>query len=185
MTNSAWAELGLTWPELALTVVTATGIYVAIIAFSRVFGSRQFSTSTSYDLAFTFALGSLVGRVILVRTSLLTAVIGLLTLFLLHSAAGWLHHNVQAFHRLMQNRPVLLVAHGRVLEDSLRRARTSHAEVYQQLRLAGYGSLDEVEAVILERNGAISVIRAGTRLDEQLFTEIADREKLLDVGDSR
>ena len=184
MLTSMWTELGMTWSEAALTVVTAVGIYAAIISFSRIFGQRQFSTSSTYDLAFTFALGSLVGRVILVRTSLLTAVVGLATMFVLHGITGWLHHNVPLIHRAIQNRPVLLVANGEVLEENLKRARTSHLEVYQQIRLAGLGRLEEVKAVILERNGQMSVIHAGTQLEERLLTEVLDHQQRLGTDDA-
>ena len=174
----------MTWQETVLTVVTATGIYMAIIVFSRIFGQRQFATSTTYDLAFTFAMGSLVGRVILVRTSLLTAVVGLATMFVLHLVTGWLHHNVRAVHRAIQNNPILLVAHGTLLHDNLRRAKTSDREVHQQVRLAGMGTLDDVEAVILERNGQMSVLTSGTALDGRLFTDVHDRDVLLNADQS-
>lgn len=101
--TSAPAQLGLTWTDAVLVVITALGIYVTMIVLSRWFGPRQFATSTSYDLAFTFALGSVIGRVILVRTSLAAAVLGLATLFILHAAFGRLHHSVPAIHELMQN----------------------------------------------------------------------------------
>ena len=180
MSSSLFAELGMTWDEAALTVLTAVGIYAAIIAFSRVFGQRQFSTSSSYDLAFTFALGSLVGRVVLVRTSLLTAVLGLAVMFTLHAVTGWLHHNVRAVHRAIQNPSILVVAHGRVLEKGMRMAKLSHAELQQQLRLAGVGALDQVDAVVLERNGRVSVISAGTPLDERVFDSVPNRGELFD-----
>lgn len=182
VSHSMWSELGMTSEEAALTVLTATGIYAAIILFSRIFGQRQFAMSSTYDLAFTFALGSLVGRVILVRTSLLTAVVGLATMFVLHGVTGWLHHNVTAVHRAIQNNPILLVAHGQVLDHNLRRARTSRVEVYQQVRLKGVGTLGQVQAAILERNGQMSVIRVGTELDESVFTEVHDHERLLGSG---
>lgn len=68
------ARLGLSWTEALLVVVTAAVIYVTVTVLSRIFGQRQFSVTTSYDLAFTFALGSVIGRVILVRTTLAAGV---------------------------------------------------------------------------------------------------------------
>lgn len=172
------SELGLTWPEAVLVVLTAAVVYLLVVVLSRVFGQRQFSQSSTYDLAFVFALGSLVGRVILVRTSLLAAVLGLVTMFTLHFATGWLHHRSATVHRLMQNQPVLLAAHGRVLEDNLRLAHTSHVELYRQLRLSGRASLDGVAAVILEPNGQTSVISDGDRLDPDLLDEVIGVERL-------
>ena len=180
MSGSMWAKLGMTWEDAALTVVTAVGIYLAIIVFSRLFGQRQFSTASSYDLAFTFAMGSLVGRVILVRTSLSTAVLGLATMFTIHAVTGWLHHHVAVIHRAVQNRPIMVVAHGRVLEDGMRTAKLSHAELHQQVRLAGMATLEAVDAIILERNGQMSVIAEGTPLDERVFVGVPNRAELFD-----
>lgn len=167
-----WSELGITWPQLWLTVVSAVGVYVAILVLSRLFGQRQFTATSSYDLAFTFALGSLVGRTVLVRVSLLGALVALCTMFALHTCTTWLHHNSAAAHRLIQNRPVLLATDGRLLPDALRRTGTSEVEVFQALRLAGRGSFDHVAAVVLERNGRVSVIGASERIDAEVFTEV-------------
>lgn len=165
MSTSALSELSLSWTEAWLTVLTATGIYFATILFSRIFGQRQFATSSSYDMAFVFALGSVIGRVVLVRTSLLTAVLGLATLFVLHSATGWLHHHVRFVHELVQNPPILVVADGELLVDSLERAHVSRDELRQALRLAGVTSMDEVSAVVLERSGSLSVLRGDVEPD--------------------
>ena len=174
----AVSELGISWTQTGLVVVTAAVVYAATIALSRLFGQRQFATSSTYDLAFVFAIGSVVGRVILVRTSLLASLIGLLTLFLLHAGTGWLHHRSELAHRLLENRSILLVAHGNVLDDNLRRAHVSHAELLEELRLAGHGSLDEVAAATLERNGTISVVSADTPLDPALFDRVVGAEHL-------
>ncbi len=155
------SSLGVSWTDLWLTLLTAIGIYATMLLLSRLYGPRHFSRFTTYDLVLVFAMGSLIGRVILVRTSLGDAVVGLVAMFTLHAAVGWLHHNVAAFHRFSQNRPVLLLAHGVVLEENLRRAHTSRFELYQQLREHGVASLDGVSAVILEpRLGAGFVVAA-------------------------
>lgn len=173
-----WKELGVSWGEAGLTVLIAVVIYSAIILFSRIWGQRQFATSSTYDLAFIFAMGSLVGRVLLVRTSLANALVGLLAMFSLHSTVGWLHHHVDWIHRTIQNRPILLLAHGRVIGDNLDRANTSRYEVDEALRLEGLGSPDDAAAVILERNGDFTVIEASRALDPDVFEEVVGREHL-------
>lgn len=178
MAQRMMAELGMTWHDFWLTLITATGVYFGIILLSRVFGQRQFAQSSTYDLAFIFALGSLTGRVLLVRTSLANAAVGLLAMFVLHSVTGWLHHHVAPVHRAIQNRPVLLVNDGIVLDDALRRVHMSRLELYQDLRLQGHGSLEGLATVILERNGSISVLPRGTQLDPELFGEVVGRERI-------
>lgn len=167
-----WNELGITWSQLWLTVVSAVGVYVGILVLSRIFGQRQFASSSTYDLAFNFAMGSLIGRTLLVRVSLLNALVALSVMFVLHAATGWMHHHIQVVHDLIQNQPVMLAAHGHILDEALRRTGTSRSEVYQAVRLKGFGSLDEVAAVVLERNGQFSVVSRSQRLDEDAFAEV-------------
>lgn len=173
-----WTQLGMTWSQVWLTIATAIGVYAAILALSRLFGQRQFATSSTYDLAFTFAMGSLIGRAVLVHVSLLNAVVALATMFVLHAATGWLHHHSDWVHNLIQNRPVLLYANGRMLDDALRSTGTSHVEVFQAARIQGLGSLDEIAAVLLERNGRVSFINHSQRLDAEVFAEVAGNDTL-------
>lgn len=170
--------LALSWEEAWLSVVVATSIYVLAILLTRLFGQRQLTTWASYDLIFVFAIGSIIGRVILVRTSLGVAAVGLVTMFSLHAGAAWLHRHSAVAHRLTQNRPILLVAKGHILHDGLRAARVSTFEVHQQLRLNGHGSLAGVKAVILERSGTMSVIGSDQVLDPSLFAEVQGTEQL-------
>lgn len=177
-----WAELGVSWHEAGLVVITAAGIYLGMLLLSRVFGQRSFSSATTYDLPFVFAIGSIIGRVILVRTSLVAALLGLLAMFVLHHVTGFLHHRVPAFHRVSQNRPTLLVADGQVLDDRVRDAGTSDLEIYEALRLHGLASLSDVLAVVLERNGEFSVVARGTSVEPEVWQEVAGADRLPRAG---
>lgn len=59
-------------------------------------------------------------------------------------------------------------ARPKIVEDELR----------QQLRLAGIHRYDEVAAVILERTGAISVLRRGETIAPELLTGVRGHERL-------
>lgn len=171
-------QLGITWTDAWLTIVSAVGIYAAVVGLSRVFGQRQFGRVTTYDLPFVFAMGTMVGRVVLVRTTLLGGVLGLTVMFLLHAATGALHHRYHEVHRITENSPVLLVVDGAFVEDHLERAHTSDLEVREQIRLAGFGQLEDVGAVVMERTGAMSVIGRDSHLDRELFVDVAGAERL-------
>ncbi len=172
------SQFGMPWSDVWVTVVTAAGVYVLVVALSRLFGQRQFSRLTAYDLPFVFALGSLVGRVILIRTTLAGAAVGIGTMFVLHAGSAWLHHRVPFVHRMTENRPILLVSGGELLPENVRRAGTSELEIHEKLRLAGVGSMAEVEAAIIERTGDISIVRVGQPLDVTMFGDVWGSEQL-------
>ncbi len=67
----------------------------------------------------------------------------------------------------------MLLAHeGRLLRHNMDRAHVVEDEIRQKLRLAGIHRLDQVQAVVLERNGAVSVIRAGEDVDTWLLSDV-------------
>lgn len=173
-----WHELGISWTGAGLTVISATVLYAAVIAFSRLFGQRQFATSSTYDLAFIFALGTIIGRAILVSTTLANALVALAAMFALHTVVNRAHHRLATVHRTIQNKPILLLAHGKIIDENMDRAHTSVFEVHEAIRLEGLGSPDDVAALILERNGDFTVIERGRDLDPEVFEEIVGRQHL-------
>jgi uncharacterized membrane protein YcaP (DUF421 family) len=70
------------------------------------------------------------------------------------------------------------MANGAVLPDNLRKAKIVEDELRQKLRLAGIRRYDDVAAVILERTGAISVLRQRETIAPELISDIRDRELL-------
>ncbi len=56
--------------------------------------------------------------------------------------------------------PTLVVRHGEILHDALRRARLTRGELDQAVRSAGVGCLHELGAVVLETDGSLSVVPA-------------------------
>lgn len=115
--NAAMAsQLGLSWTELWFALLTAVG--ATMIALSRLYGQRQFSTSSSCDPRVHVQSGVGDRSRGLVRTSRSVAVAGLVTLFCLHTMTGWLHEQSTIAHRAVQNRPVVLFASGRIVEHN-------------------------------------------------------------------
>jgi len=55
----------------------------------------------------------------------------------------------------------------------MRRAHVVEDEVRQAARRAGARSLDELQCVVLERNGALSVVRFGQPVDPWLLEDLA------------
>lgn len=181
--TSEWSrQLGVSWTEVWIAVVAATGIYATVLVLTRLGGQRSLASFSTFDIAVSVAIGALVGRVVLVRTSLLAGVVGLVLLFALQAGTGLLRDHTSVGRRLLDNPPLLLVAHGEILRENLRRARLNELDVYEQLRRNGHTSLEEVYAVVLEPSGAVSVIAADVAaVDPGIFTRVLGREHLADV----
>lgn len=165
-------DLGATWGELAAVVITTAGMYLALVLLVRVVGQRSLASMSGFDVGCVVALGAVVGRTVLLETpTLLVGVVALLALFAMQGLLGLLRQN-RGFDRWVNRSPVLLMDGERLLRDNLRRAHVAEDELRQRLRLAGIRRLDEVQCVVLERNGTVSVIRRGDDVDPWLLADV-------------
>lgn len=157
-------DYSLTWDEALSVALSAAGLYAVLLLTLRVTGRRLVAPLTTYDVAAGIALGAIFGRAVLGYTPTLpAAVIGMATLVLLHTGTR------RAGAGLLRSEgPLLLVRDGEVQRDVLRRARLDDDDLRVALRRASIGSWSEVGAMVLERSGTISVLRAGRALDDAL-----------------
>ena len=171
-------RLGVSWTDGATVLVSAIGLYLAFLIMLRIVGQRALTAMSSFDLAATIAFGAVMGRAVLGYTPTLAAgVLGMATLLALQAVFGMLRRSSR-LDRTLTNLPVLLMADGMVLQDHLSKANIVEDELRQQLRLAGIHRYDEVAAVILERTGAIRVLRRGETIAPELLTDVRGRERL-------
>jgi uncharacterized membrane protein YcaP (DUF421 family) len=164
-------------PETALTVVVTTvSIYLAFIVLVRLVGSRSLTSLASFDFAAVVALGAVIGRTILLQEpTLMIGLVALTTLFTMQALLGLLRQS-RCVDRLIQRRPTMLVRNGALLHDSMRSCHVVEDEIRQALRRAGARSLEEAQCVVLERNGTVSVVRAGPPVDPWLLADVTECE---------
>lgn len=166
------AHLGATWGQVAAVAVTTVGMYLALVVLIRVVGQRSLAMMSGFDVGCVVALGAVVGRTVLLETpTLVVGVVALLSLFSMQALLS-LFRRRRSFDRWINRPPVLLVDDGRLLHDNMRRAHVAEDELRQRLRLAGVHRLDEVRCVVLERTGAVSVLRYGPDVDPWLLADV-------------
>lgn len=164
--------------EATAVVLATTGMYLSMVLVVRALGARVLSKMSGFDLAAAIAFGSVIGRASLGESPVLAGgVIALLTLVVLQAVAGQVRARTWG-SKAVTTSPVLLMAGPHVIEEHLRRCHIQPNELQAQLRLAGVRHPDEVAAVTLEASGDISVVRAGVRLDPQLFSGVVGASML-------
>ncbi|MFP5347383.1 MAG: DUF421 domain-containing protein [Actinomycetes bacterium] len=166
------ALLGATWTQVATVVVTTCGIYVTFMVLVRIVGQRSLASLSSFDFGCVVALGAVLGRTVLLASpTLLIGVVALGTFFAMQGLLGLLRRSPR-IDRFLNRPPVLLVWDGALLEGAMRAAHVVDDEIRQRLRLAGIARLEEVAAVVLERNGQLSVVRRGAAMEPWLLADL-------------
>jgi uncharacterized membrane protein YcaP (DUF421 family) len=144
--------------SLYAIILTAIGIYICTIVYTRIAGKRSFSKMSSFDFAMTVAIGSILATTILSKsTSLLQGAIGLASVYVLQLFVALLRRNKQ-FQKLVDNKPVLLMDGQEILHENLKKSHVTLDDLKSKLREANVLELSQVRAVIFEATGDIAVL---------------------------
>ncbi len=169
------------WQQVIGIALSVIGFYFCLILFTRIVGLRSFSKLSSYDLAMTVGIGSILASTVLSKsTSLLQGVFAVGMLFMLQALLSIMRRKFKPFKALIDNQPIILMTNGEYLWDNLKEAKLSTNDIKQILRQNGIKSKSEVFAVIMETTANISVIKTSNiSPDWSLFDDIRDNEILV------
>lgn len=174
--------IGASPGELAWVAISAVGMYAAVVLLTRLAGLRSFSKISSFDFAVTVAIGSVLASAILAPDPpLARAVAALAALYAIQISVAAIRSRWDIAGRAVDNRPLLLMAGSRVLEENLRTAKLTPGDLRAKLREANVLSLEEVRAVVMESTGDVSVLHGppdGAALDPGLLEGVRDVETL-------
>lgn len=138
--------------------------YASLILALRLAGKRALAKLNAFDLVVTVALGSTLATVLLSSdVAFLEGVLAFAMLALLQWAVSRLSISWPAFRKLVRSQPRLLVENGHYLTQAMADERITEDEIEGAVRSAGIGRLEEVDAVVLETDGSLSVIRSGSK----------------------
>lgn len=149
------------WPGLLAIVITATGIYLAVIIFTRLAGKRSFSKMSSFDFAMTVAVGSVIATTVLSSSvSLWDGLVGMGSIYLLQLLIAILRR-FEWIKKMVDNSPLMLMDGKEILHENLKKARVSEDDLRSKLRESNVLQLEQVRAVVFETTGDISVLHTG------------------------
>lgn len=159
------------WAAIGRVMLASAIVFVVIVALLRIVGQQALARMSGFDVVFAVTLGSVVGTVVITpNIAIADAVAALLTLLGLQEITRFLQSRNLRVHHAVRQPPRVMLWDGVLLEDRLRESSVSADEIRAAVRRAGFRSLAEVRAVVLENDGEWSVVgkRAGES-DESAF----------------
>ena len=140
-------------------VLRAGLMYLLILMIVRVTTRRIMRSATPLDLVVIFLFGGLsVPSVLATDTSITGALLGMATVAGLHFALSRLRIRWPVVGMLTEGTSVVIYAKGAFDENQMIRSRITRQDVEAQMRDAGVKTLEQVDAVIVEHNGGITVM---------------------------
>lgn len=133
--------------------------YAALIVFTRASGKRTLSKMNAYDVIINVAIGSMLATLVLSDSvPVVNGLCALAVLVALQHAVSWATARWTLAERLVKAEPELLLFRGQFRHSVMRGARIAESEIRTAIRAKGLPRLEDVDAVVLETTGDITVI---------------------------
>lgn len=134
-------------------------LYIFVVIVMRIMGKRQIGELQPFELVIAIMLSEL-AAVPMQDTGipLLHGIIPILTLMFLEIFISFLTLKFQGLRNFICGSPSIIIQHGRICENELKRQRFNLNDLMEELRMLGYLNVSDVEFAILESSGKVSII---------------------------
>lgn len=132
-------------------------LYIALIIATRMMGHRQVGILSGYNYLVAAGIVSLAAIRMLNPESSLTS--GIVIIFVYAFVSIFLSYLDLKWPKAIDRKPTILMNNGIILRKNMLDCRVTLDNLLGQLRLKGAHNLSEIDSIILEPNGKISVIK--------------------------
>jgi uncharacterized membrane protein YcaP (DUF421 family) len=162
-----WTELLTPGEPLIAKVIRTIIVYVFLLLGLRIAGKRELGQFNPFDLVVLLVLSNTLQNAIIGNDNSITGgVVGAALLLVLNYVVVrflFLHPKVD---KMAEGDAVVLVLHGEMLEDALKKQLITKAELMSAARRQGISSLNEVECARLEIGGELTFVLKHPSSDE-------------------
>ena len=134
-------------------------IFFITLALIRIAGIRTFGKRSAFDNVILITLGAVMSRAIVGASGFLPVVCSCFILVIIHRLLAWLSVKHDGVGNIVKGEPVNLYEKGKENKRNMNRASISRKDMEEGIRMMiQEESMNNIEKIILERNGEISVI---------------------------
>lgn len=141
-------------------VVRTVIMYLYTIFLARMVGQGGVGQIGPLEFVLVIAVGSAAGDpMIYPEVALLHGILAITVVILLHRATTLLLARHKNLEKHLEGAPLLVVDHGRIIDDALLAGALTRRELMSLLRLQGIRNTGEIEHAWFEPSGHLSVFR--------------------------
>ncbi len=148
--------------ETLVVLIRTLIIFTFAFIMLRLLGKRQLSQLTFVDLLIIIALGSAVGDVMIYTENVVKLINSIIAvgftamMVMVLNKIILKHPNIG---RLIEGRSTILIKKGKILHDALAKESMNEEELWSELRGRGIRRLSDLDKVVLEPTGKLSIWR--------------------------
>ena len=134
-------------------------LYLLVVLTMRLMGKRQIGELQPYEFVITIMISDLASLPMQdTRLPLLQGIIPIVTLLFLKTVLTQIGLKFQITRKFVDGEPCILVYKGKINYSTLKKQQLNIDELLEELRLANYFNLDEIQYAILENDGQMSIL---------------------------
>ena len=161
-------------PIIRIILVGFTA-YIAIVLILRISGKRTLARMSGFDFVIAVAVGAVFGRTLTTKDlSISEALTAFILLAILQFIFAYLEGKSKLFRNIFNTSPTVLYYNGEFIKKNLQRERMDEGKVLGAARKKGFGSMDDVEIVILEIDATLSVIGKAKEGENSTFKDVLE-----------
>lgn len=151
------------WAVAGLTV----GFYLFLFVLLRLAGRRTLAQISAFDFLVTVAIGSMLANTALApATGFARGVVGVSALVSAQLLVAYIRRRFPRTQKVLDFAPRVVARDGDVeTSDAIWGPQLTRNEIMSMLRQEGVFDLKEIQVVILEPGGGISIVRGSSKLE--------------------
>lgn len=155
-------------------ILRTAAIYLFLLLLFRLTGNRTLSELSTFDFVMLLILSEATQNALVDDDkSVVMAMAVILTFVLMDLGLSMIKKRSRAIEKIAEGVPIVLVDHGKVLEEQLKKTSITHSDILQSARQSqGLERMSQIKYAVLETTGGISIIPIEPDIEEMLDRRI-------------
>lgn len=145
--------------EILYIIALSLGSIVALFILTKIMGYRQMSQMSMFDYINGITIGSIAAEMATsLENNFMEPLVAMIVYALAALCLSWFSSKSIKARKMIEGSPLVLLNHGELYRENLKKAKIDVSEFLVQCRVSGYFDISKLETAILEGNGKISFL---------------------------
>lgn len=144
-------------------ILTALLSVVAIFIIAKIIGHKQVSQLDFFDYITGITIGSIAAELATELEEPLKPLIAMVVYGIVSFLLGSLTRKFPKSRKFINGTPSIIMHNGKIFRKNMKKAKLELSEFMVMLRQAGYFNLNDIETVVFEYNGRMSILPKSTK----------------------
>ena len=157
--NTIIGDIMINIGEVVSVTIRAFLSLVTLFLVTKMLGKKQVSQLSLFDYVIGISIGNFAAEMTInLETSEVNGILAVVLFGVFAYTISYLTTKSICLRRFFQGTPTIIVEKGKILENNMRKIKLDINDLLEELRSKGYFSLNEVDYVIMEVSGDVSIL---------------------------